>query len=543
VWRKLALVARTCRCFRCLEVFEADQIFAANVPVADVSAAISAIANVARGLRWVTLARFIPDAPVVIAPLLKSAFLNEISLRGQDLVEPLSPFVLPRQIHSLDFRDSRFTSKSLLSLLTSLSSSMFPLTLRLARLRLSDDGWRAVFDALPSLPKIPLLRELDWSGNPISARDVEPFASYFFHANTLRFVHLDAIFAVHSAGTLRSLMQRLAPGEVWGVSLRGATDLTFGGSLGLVLDALEPLGDLAMLFLDRQLLTLDDTALLLKYVTAHPGLCELSCDGTALPTADSLFAFYESLSALPQLIAIGAPTHDLGRLFHGAPPPDSVPVDRLRAQLQEHTPPTNASVRSFYNGELNTDGPLGLDLYSLWKNYPRAYVIGHTYDPYWLLPPVTGSELFSLAAEEGAPCDLGRALAGAVRGPFELPAYPPPPWLLRELVDPWEGLLVKIRRSPMPPRYSSAEAAYADEPGHPDLVRGLSATLRKEEQAERAVARRPSVVVIPPAPAEVRTARKSLAYYQSFGEGLTINLELPIAPLDIPEPPDEDGLA
>jgi hypothetical protein len=96
----------------------------------------------------------------------------------------------------------------------------------------------------------------------------------------------------------------------------------------------------------------------------------------------------------------------------------------------------------------------------------------------------------------------------------------------------------------MPSRYSSVEAAYADEPTHADLTRGINVTLRKEEEAERAAANRRTEVtrllVIPPAPAEVQEARKNLLYYQSFGEGLTINLDLPVAPFEVPPSPDEE---
>jgi hypothetical protein len=131
-----------------------------------------------------------------------------------------------------------------------------------------------------------------------------------------------------------------------------------------------------------------------------------------------------------------------------------------------------------------------------------------------------------------------------VRGPFELPAYPPPQRLLRQMDNTWGGLVVKIKRSPMPARYSSVDAAYAGEPEHSDLAKGVHAALREAEAAQEDATGAPDAapdIIIPPAPVEVRAARKSLAYYQSFGEGLTINLALPLAPPDAPPPPDDAG--
>jgi hypothetical protein len=260
------------------------------------------------------------------------------------------------------------------------------------------------------LPKISLLRELDWSGNPFPTTSLQSFATCFFQSNTLRFLILDRVFSRESVETLASLLRLLSDSDLWGLSLRGDSDHNFGGSLNSLLSTFQSFRKLAVLHFDDQFLSSQDINLLLPCVL---DLRELSIDGTTLSQSE-LFPLYSRLAELPNLTAIGRPNNDLARLFNGAPPPGCVILDSLRGKLQDRPSPSNASVRAHYLCELSADGALRDDFYTLWATYPRCLLIGHVSDPFFLLPPVTGGELISLAAH-GKQTDLSKVLIGIYR--------------------------------------------------------------------------------------------------------------------------------
>jgi hypothetical protein len=531
VWNYLVAAFRRGRSLRCMEVLEFDQITLPGVPSSAIVQGFASILKMTRSLRRFTATRFKPSLEVSLQAFENTNVLHEIKLRRQDFTEPLSPFLLGPGVYLLDFAQCRFTAASLVSLFTLLSQVETPITLRVADLRVAESGWRTFFTQLLTLPRIPLLRELDWSGNPLSPDAFEAFASYFVDGNTLRFLGLDRIFTKESIDLLKLLLGRLSATEIWGLSIRGRPQTNFGGELSRVIGALRSIPSLSALQLDGQALTSGDIEILLPLVE---NLQELSVDGTTLSERE-IFSLYNRLLEVPGLTAIGRPSADLTRIFNGDVSAGGVPLESIRSRLQDHPPATEASVRAIFLCAISPDGALTPELYRIWASFPRVFLVGHVTDPFCLNPAVTGTELLSLAATDvGTQTNLAKLVVGAVPSPFAPPLYPPPVALRRpEPVAAEVPAAVPASSGKIPRSMSSLEAAYADQPNHPDLTLGIGSFLADDTELEpvqqEAAQEQPvSQLIIPPSPQSEAKTRKGIGYYQSLGDSLTINLDAPV---------------
>jgi hypothetical protein len=556
-WEHFVNVIDTGKCFRTLEVLEIDQIDAQGISTKAYTEGVATIVRRARCLRRFTLARFTPQISIPLWEFRTTNLLHEINLRGQDFSEPPAPFAVPELLHLLNFRECRFTAGALITLLENIAQAETPITLHLPDIRLTDEGWDKTFQKLPTTPRISALKELDWSGNPLPKEEISTFAGYFFESGSLRFLGIDRIFAKASIDALLQLVSALRPGQLWGLSLRGDPEHNFGGEFRLLLPVLDALGDIRILHLDRQNWSQGDADQIASYATRHPGLRELSLDGTTIELQEPFFALYQRLCSETELKAIGRPNTDIGRLFKGPPPADSVPIETLRNSLQDHPGATNASVRAFYMCNFNTDDQFSDDLYALWLRYPRCFLAGHISDPYFLLPPVTGDELVSLGSLlfPGKFPGLFQLEEGFIEPPLTLPLYPPPPELIKNTVPPPQTEVQLGSVSSIAGSASKITASLSKRGSFAvDTIQGaFGVVIRSESSDEDDRGSTPEVessqdffdspLALPPAPSDPEVQSKQyrgLGYYQSFGEGLTINLDLPVAPLDLPEPPAEE---
>jgi hypothetical protein len=586
MWEHFSQAISTAKPFRCLEVLELDQIEGPRIPTRAMAKGVAAIVGRARALRRFTLARFTPQLSLSLRSFTAANVLHEIVLRGQDFNEPFTHFVLPSRTRLLDFRECRFSAASFGSLLTILSESPAALTLRFADLKLSEDGWAALFRNLPGTPRLQNAVELDWSGNPIRSEFVQPFVSYFFQSRTIGFLWLDRIFCSKTVAVLAGLVTALPKNQLWGISLGGSDSHNFGGNFRLLVGLLGDLGALTILHLDDQRFTTADLAFLVKYASSHPKLFELSVDGTDDQPQDAFFGFYHKLCTETELKAIGRPNRDLARFFGEDGGADCTALDWMRSALQNYSTSTNSSVRSFCIGELDIRGPTQ-DLYTLWLRYPRCFLVGHISDPYFLLPPVTGTELVTVASAviPGVFPGLRKLLSRLVPLPYFLPPYAPPAGLFPFTPpSPVPRALAPAKSplaSPLPRQYSSSNIVFGDAPPPPLLLKssddeepppadgagvteealpvgesapvGLPVALLAPPVGDSRPVGLPVALLAPPHATEpaprgepepvarlTRGRRGSIEYYQSFGEGLTINLDLPLPPLECPPPPDEE---
>jgi hypothetical protein len=206
---------------------------------------------------------------------------------------------------------------------------------------------------------------------------------------------------------------------------------------------------------------------------------------------------------------------------------------------------------------LNPNEKLGDDLYTLWLRYPRCFLVGHISDPYFLRPPVTGGELISLGCLQFPErfTGLNKLQLKFLQSPFCLPSYPTLDPLFSSPDRSQKTKNVHLHdHSPLPRRYSSAEIIYGDDPDHPEIVAALKFESSDEEEevpgnsvltpSEEHLQAPPGFWSTPPRPTDPSESggrgRDGIGYYQSFGEGLTINLELPIIPCECPLPPSDD---
>jgi hypothetical protein len=539
-WKHFVRAFGIGNCFRCIEVLELDQIEVSGITLKMITKGVNRIVQRARCIRRFTLARFTPKISVQLWPFMNNNFLHEILLRGQDFSEPFSPFVVPHHVHSFSFRECRFTSSSFASILQILSEVNTPITLEFTDLKMSERGWGILFQELPELPKIPRLKELDWSGNPLPRCHVNTFVSYFFATKSIRFLGLDRIFTPQSIDTLLALATGIGANQLFGISLNGDKKHNFSRSFRLLLPVLQALGDISLLHLVKQLWEHEDINHIVHYTSSHSTLFELAVDGTRINQFDHFFNFYHRLCTETELRSLSRPNIDLERLFKGAPPPDSIPVDQLRTSLQRLPTATNASVRSFYLCEMNKDEISPRDLFPLWLRYPRCFLIGHISDPFFLLPPVTGSEFVTLGSlfAPGIFPGLNQLLPTFIAPPTWLPEYPSSPGVISDEFASQSAII-----SQLPNRYSSVEIACLDESGQGDANQNVETkSLREEDEShEDLLDESPDILLTVPQPiAHFRSVQDGIGYYQSFGEGLTINLDLPIFPLNSPLPPDED---
>jgi hypothetical protein len=252
--------------------------------------------------------------------------VTELDLIGVDVSLPVS-FEMPARLHLLNVSRSTFSATSLEQLLRVLARANQPLSLVLADIKMDD--WRAFGKSVIGLPKLMDLQELDWSGNPFG----DEIAAYFLSPGRLKFIAVDRIFNPETIAALGIAL--VSAGGLIGVSIGGSEDSNFSGNLVGLLLALEPLPGLSILHLDNQKLSDADADLLIGFISAHPGIVEVSCDGTVLSSRDDFLAFYGRLQELGTLLTIGRPVGDLRRLGISD-------VELGRGSV------TSATVRAFY---------------------------------------------------------------------------------------------------------------------------------------------------------------------------------------------------
>jgi hypothetical protein len=616
------------RGFRTLEVLEFDRVTTEGLPAKTVNRGLARVVERCRFLRMLSISYFTPQVSVSLGRMMNGNTLHEIVLLEQDFTEPFSDFAVPAQTFLLDLSRSRFTASSLLSFLKVMSTVSSPLCLHLHDLRLTDDGWLGFFQGLKGHPKIPQLRELDWSGNRLPQSAMEAFTNYFFSSNTIHYFAIDRIFGPGTINELSGLFNALPQGQLWGVSIAGSERLNFSGHFRFLLQVMRVVKDLRILRLDGQKATDDDCALLLKFLYSHPRVIELSIDDTKISAPDVFFDFYHQIFVDTEIKGLGRPNIDIPRLFHGAAPTDSIPFEAFRLDMHRRPSATYRSIRAYYFCAHNPTGALETkDFYGVALSYPRCLLIGHVADPFFLNPLATGKELVSLASfkRPGVFQGLSHLHCGILPNPYELPAFPPPPLVAGpayirgdvlpepEPAPPTKQVgMPKRQRTRPPPKPHQVDPEPVPEPpkeakksrhgkpkqdAPPELPAFLAPPVASdttgvgpvpwegpsvitvgppvtntgppiisvEPQASRVAAPSkppqkgifagddsdealtaqpedaPFALQAPPPPSDQGCASpgRAIGYYQSFGEGLTINLDLPIPPDSSPLPPNE----
>jgi hypothetical protein len=429
--REIFTAIENARCMRTVEMMAFDDIEASTVSMERSLLGIASVIRRCRFLRSVSFSGSAPPLSIQPEMFTNSNVLHVIHLVRQDMSHTLSDFVVPPQVHLLNFSQCNFTSTSFNQLFTRLARAKKPLVLELADLQIPASHWQAIWASLPTYPKLVCLRGLDWSGNPMPTSAIPTFVDFFFSTNRIRFLKIDRIYRTSSLHDLDNFLSGIPKDTLWGISIGGSRDYNFSGNFRFLMRALPTLHNLHMLHIDGQRLTERDIEPMMDYLHGHrQSLVEVSCDETALTTPDRFYAFYEMIEAL-DLRAVGRPYSDLVRLFQK--PVANMPVrfETFRTAIQRRMPATSQTIRSHYMCRTNTTGAFDADeLYGFAARYPTYGTI--TQKDIWCLAPVqSGQEmptLCLLTLQEEFEC-LAALHIKLLVPPMSLPRFPPPPEL------------------------------------------------------------------------------------------------------------------
>ena len=377
-------------CFKTLEIVEFDAMELQGVPRDQIQKGITGLIKHCRFLNTISLSHWSRPLNIPLTVFLNANYLTEIVLAGQDMSQLFGEIQLPDCVHLLDFSKCRFTFASILSLFTCLSKMRNQLTLILSDLKMEAAHWRSIFDAFPSMPQLQTLWQLDWSGNPILEDSIPWFGRYFFEKNPMRFLAIDRIFKPMSLKSLELLLWRVPRDKLWGLSLGGDAECNFAGNFRQLMQVLERLEGLHMLHLNGQRMTDGDAKELLRFVQSS--ICEVSCDGSDLSGEWNFYDFYEQLTKLENVVAVGRPNSDITRLF-GRRLNDVVMRERYRSVkwlIRHKYKATPVGIRSFFitkaRPEFNQFDTT--KFYAVGITYPKCFLDINDTDPYGLNPDV-----------------------------------------------------------------------------------------------------------------------------------------------------------
>jgi hypothetical protein len=285
------------------------------------------------------------------------------------------------------------------------------------------DAFFSFYESLANLPKLPNLKELNWSGNRLPQYSIGNFVSYFFGPNTVHFLHLNRTFKTNILSDLGVLLKALPTGKLWGLALDGSPDDNFSGSFAPLLQLLRPLS-LRSLSLNNQQMTVDDSTQLARFAVSP--LCELSCDGSSMTVIDAFFSFYESLFR-SDLQAIGRPSRDILRLLGRFPDRHFQNFADFRTKMQSRQGQVPDLCRSHFLCKSNPGGefdPAGY--YRFCARFPLFFFVSEDPDEFGLAPTANLEQVTVLQYKfpEGYR-GLSRLQTKFLTPPARHPRYPP----------------------------------------------------------------------------------------------------------------------
>jgi hypothetical protein len=321
------------KCFRGLEMLELEGIDAKQIAGDRILRHIVSALRSCRFLSKLTISSWVPRLALQFSAFSRCYILNELVLSNIDMAQPIIAFTVPPNLHFIDVSRSHFTIASLQSFLKILARVTSPLSLNLADLVLPEAHWKSFFDALPALPTMNSVRELDWSGNPMPS---DVFLRYFFETNAILFLVIDRIFKPTTSPSLESFLRSIPHSDrLVGLSVGGDQDCNYSGALAHLTQALQALPNLQLLHVNGQKIQDADCPTFLEFISGRSKIVEVSCDDSLMSGQSRLITFYKGLSKP----AFAHPVLDISRLGSC-----SVPFARFPAS----TPRT----RAFYFSSL-----------------------------------------------------------------------------------------------------------------------------------------------------------------------------------------------
>ena len=318
-WNELLVSMTTCKSFRTIEVFELEKIDTCCLSESQVKEGIEKIMRRCRFIQKFSFSMSPLSMPFSdIRPFMVGTFLYELSLRGQNLSEPLpDTFRLPHMMISLDLSHCVFTYTSLKSLFLCLSKTPHhtPLSLNLSDIDIPITQWNQFYPEMERIAKPTFISELDWSGNPIKANHIESFVSFYFTSCPIKYLAIDRIFGTNTMDDFKKFFSLVPKGKLKGLSVGGSAENNFLGGIPQFFDVISTLCPLNILHLIGQKIKVNDLHSLFQFLTANSSnLWEIFIDDTDLQNPLDFINFYKRLFGL-SIPIMGRPEIDLERLF------------------------------------------------------------------------------------------------------------------------------------------------------------------------------------------------------------------------------------
>ncbi|KAK8857743.1 hypothetical protein M9Y10_016153 [Tritrichomonas musculus] len=318
-WNELLVSMTTCKSFRTIEVFELEKIDTCCLSESQVKEGIEKIMRRCRFIQKFSFSMSPLSIPFSdIRPFMVGTFLYELSLRGQNLSEPLpDTFRLPHMMIFLDLSHCIFTYTSLKSLFLCLSKTPHhtPLSLNLSDIDIPITQWNQFYPEMERIAKPTFISELDWSGNPIKANHIESFVSFFFTSCPIKYLAIDRIFGTNTMDDFKKFFSLVPKGKLKGLSVGGSAENNFLGGIPQFFDVISTLCPLNILHLIGQKIKVNDLHSLFQFLTANSSnLWEIFIDDTDLQNPLDFINFYKRLFGL-SIPIMGRPEIDLERLF------------------------------------------------------------------------------------------------------------------------------------------------------------------------------------------------------------------------------------
>ncbi|OHS93869.1 hypothetical protein TRFO_02407 [Tritrichomonas foetus] len=302
----------TLPCFMKLQYLSLDQLNINEFPLNEFSAMLSKL----RVLSTVVINQLDLEGSDVLNLLLKQAQLpRHIEVTGLKFTVPVVA-ELPESVTHINISNSEFTVETFATLMKSILAKNRSSPLFLTASNIKGASTKQFLGQLENIELLPLIYELNWSGNRLLPKDMKALLSFLKTQTNLKFLDIEkCIFHEDQPEkSLQSLSEFLRETPIEGLGMLCDSSSPISIELLPFITSLSGCpGIKSFRLLNSQL---KDAGIepIIKMVQECPDICEIDIDGMEVSSTIDLIRLYNGLLMNPKIVSLSTPKKELALL-------------------------------------------------------------------------------------------------------------------------------------------------------------------------------------------------------------------------------------
>ena len=299
-------------CFMKLQYLYLNKLSINDFPLEEFSAMISKL----RVLSSIRINEIDIEGSDLLGSILKNAQLpRHVEVTGIKFAVP-TPLELPESVTHLNISNNEFTVESFSKLIKSILSKQKSAPLFLTASNIKGASTKQFLRHISDSNILPLIYELDWSGNRLSPKDMKAFLNFLKTQTNIKFLTIERCISHEDQPdrTFQFLSEFLKTHPIEGLSLLFDSSSPVQVELLTFIQSITGLAGIKSLRMVNSQLRDSGIEQILKFAQESPDINELDIDGLDASNPIDLIRLYNGLLMNPKIVSLTIPVKDINSL-------------------------------------------------------------------------------------------------------------------------------------------------------------------------------------------------------------------------------------